>query len=303
LSAGAVLAFATVAQAENSIIIAAFRVDDPSDPATAFDATVNIVLEDVPGVTSVLVSINGSPPELLEEDGPGNWNLEGSFGSFAELVEQADGVFTITIVGDQPSTSSFTLDTDPLVDGDFYATPDGLFPPHGATGVPADVVLSWNDPTGPETPDGIFLFVGTDDFEQEDNSYAGTMSITDTSWDPPMVLDEGENEFSIGYFDFADAALVSSITVQSGTIEWSTSPLAPDGWPDQTPLLVFGSQSYAFFIVGCAEDLNGDGVVNVIDLLALLGAWGQAGVPEDLDGSGTVDVGDLLMLLAAWGAC
>jgi hypothetical protein len=53
----------------------------------------------------------------------------------------------------------------------------------------------------------------------------------------------------------------------------------------------------------CPEDLTGDEVVNVQDLLALLGAWEQSGVPADLDGSGTVDVGDLLMLLAAWGDC
>jgi hypothetical protein len=53
----------------------------------------------------------------------------------------------------------------------------------------------------------------------------------------------------------------------------------------------------------CPADLDGSGAVDVTDLLALLGAWGQSGVPADLDGSGTVDVGDLLMLLAAWGDC
>jgi hypothetical protein len=50
------------------------------------------------------------------------------------------------------------------------------------------------------------------------------------------------------------------------------------------------------------EDLNGDGSVDVSDLLQLLAAWGPCEeCPEDIDGSGAVDVSDLLALLAAWG--
>jgi hypothetical protein len=53
-------------------------------------------------------------------------------------------------------------------------------------------------------------------------------------------------------------------------------------------------------------DLNDDGVVDVADLLILLGQWGQCppppgGCPADLDGDGSVAVEDLLALLAAWG--
>lgn len=53
-------------------------------------------------------------------------------------------------------------------------------------------------------------------------------------------------------------------------------------------------------------DLNGDGVVNVLDLLALLSGWGDcptppANCPADLDRSGSVNVIDLLTLLAKWG--
>ena len=53
----------------------------------------------------------------------------------------------------------------------------------------------------------------------------------------------------------------------------------------------------------CPADVNGDGVVDVLDLLALLAAWGNAGGPEDINGDGIVDVLDLLELLAAWGPC
>jgi autotransporter-associated beta strand protein len=56
--------------------------------------------------------------------------------------------------------------------------------------------------------------------------------------------------------------------------------------------------------VPCPADVNGDTMVDVTDLLALLAAWGPCpGCPEDSTGDGNVDVTDLLNLLAAWGAC
>ncbi len=50
------------------------------------------------------------------------------------------------------------------------------------------------------------------------------------------------------------------------------------------------------------EDINGDGVVDVLDLLAVLSAWGDCpGCEEDVNGDGVVDVLDLLAVLGAWG--
>ncbi len=51
-------------------------------------------------------------------------------------------------------------------------------------------------------------------------------------------------------------------------------------------------------------DLNGDGVVNVFDLLLLLESWGVPGPgasPADLNDDGVVNVFDLLLLLEHWG--
>ena len=53
----------------------------------------------------------------------------------------------------------------------------------------------------------------------------------------------------------------------------------------------------------CPPDINGDAVVDVLDLLALLAAWGNPGGPADINGDGIVDVLDLLEVLAAWGPC
>ncbi len=66
----------------------------------------------------------------------------------------------------------------------------------------------------------------------------------------------------------------------------------------------------AFFVVRlavgpvCPWDLDGDGLIGVTDLLAVLGAWGtDPGGPPDFDGNGAVGVTDLLKLLALWGSC
>ncbi|MHC4826303.1 MAG: FG-GAP repeat domain-containing protein [Planctomycetota bacterium] len=64
---------------------------------------------------------------------------------------------------------------------------------------------------------------------------------------------------------------------------------------------VFGDSPYA---PTCTGDVNDDGVVDVLDFLALLAAWGpNPGHPADFNGDGTVNVSDFLILLGNWGSC
>ncbi|MHC5024670.1 MAG: hypothetical protein ACYTGG_12320 [Planctomycetota bacterium] len=98
-------------------------------------------------------------------------------------------------------------------------------------------------------------------------------------------------------------------------------PTAEGGDPDQ-PLVtgrvyharVTAANIPSFDITGetvtplpaCASDTNDDGVVNVVDLLALLAAWGGSDPLFDIapdGGDGVVDILDLLELLADWGPC
>jgi hypothetical protein len=53
----------------------------------------------------------------------------------------------------------------------------------------------------------------------------------------------------------------------------------------------------------CDADLNGDSVVNVIDLLEVIDFWGLLDVPADINDDGVVDVIDLLLLVSVWGPC
>jgi hypothetical protein len=57
-------------------------------------------------------------------------------------------------------------------------------------------------------------------------------------------------------------------------------------------------------IIGCPADLDGDGMVNVVDFLILLAEWGPCDCCDaDLDLDGTVGIIDFLSLLARWGPC
>ena len=54
----------------------------------------------------------------------------------------------------------------------------------------------------------------------------------------------------------------------------------------------------------CPEDINGDDVVNISDLLEIISSWGLcSGCDADINDDGTVNVSDLLMVIDAWGSC
>ncbi|MBC8522471.1 hypothetical protein H8D29_00940, partial [PVC group bacterium] len=60
---------------------------------------------------------------------------------------------------------------------------------------------------------------------------------------------------------------------------------------------------YPFAILDDAVigDVNGDGNVDVTDLLSVISAWGPCGgCLGDLDNNGTVDVTDLLIIIGNW---
>jgi len=78
----------------------------------------------------------------------------------------------------------------------------------------------------------------------------------------------------------------------------------PFGWQyvDIDRIYLDGYMKITPIIIECPEDTNGDGVVNVSDVLAAIGNWGGNGA-GDVDGSGVVDVSDILAMVSAWGPC
>ena len=55
----------------------------------------------------------------------------------------------------------------------------------------------------------------------------------------------------------------------------------------------------------CPGDVTGNGVVDGVDLAAILGSWGSSGgkFPTDINLDGVVNGADLSYVLSSWGAC
>ncbi len=69
--------------------------------------------------------------------------------------------------------------------------------------------------------------------------------------------------------------------------------------------VLLATSSSGFGVNRCPEDTNGDGTVNVLDLIELLLCFGLPAVPgcdaEDINEDGTVNVLDLIHLLLSFG--
>ena len=90
-------------------------------------------------------------------------------------------------------------------------------------------------------------------------------------------------------------AVHASGTLQFG--DWEVS-VGGSGWAN---VMFFEGLSSG---CGCVADITGDGVVNVSDLLTILGVWGSCEACEaDINEDGFVNVTDLLIVIGEWGPC
>jgi hypothetical protein len=72
----------------------------------------------------------------------------------------------------------------------------------------------------------------------------------------------------------------------------------------ETPPEELTEDDFGTVVYDCPGDFDNSLSIDVLDLLALLAAWGPCpGCPEDIDGDGAVTVIDLLQLLDGWGEC
>ena len=84
-----------------------------------------------------------------------------------------------------------------------------------------------------------------------------------------------------------------------------SDPASPGALPSGEGLP--GGPAVVVFTVSTSNaDVNGDGVVDVEDLVQVILEWGTCPVPPadcaaDVDGSGVVDVGDLVIVVLGWG--
>lgn len=72
---------------------------------------------------------------------------------------------------------------------------------------------------------------------------------------------------------------------------------------DQTETIDVDASDELVIFALCPEDVNSDGVVDVSDILEIVGAWGDLSGPQDVNEDGIVNVTDLLAVVDAWGTC
>lgn len=95
--------------------------------------------------------------------------------------------------------------------------------------------------------------------------------------------------------------VVTSRTSAGVRIDWSPKGLQGVELPG------FGYAMTAAAVDRCPGDLNGDRVIDGLDLARVLSQWGscltEGPCSADLDGDGVVDGRDLTLVLSGWGAC
>ena len=78
-------------------------------------------------------------------------------------------------------------------------------------------------------------------------------------------------------------------------------------WQHFLPFTVMRAVKYPVDILdpptNCLGDANDDGIVNVNDLLLVIGNWGTSDAAADVNNDGIVNVSDILIMIDAWGNC
>ena len=109
--------------------------------------------------------------------------------------------------------------------------------------------------------------------------------------------------------DNASDGDASCEALYAGTIVIETgASLLTNGCPVYArEAIIKGELDGDVIIIGesCQGDEDGDGTVDVLDLLAVISAWGDCDedCSADFDSNGTVDVIDLLIVIQYWGPC
>lgn len=103
-----------------------------------------------------------------------------------------------------------------------------------------------------------------------------------------------------------DVALIRLVIQADQGAEISfESPIFAD--PSANEIIIDATAVHVVGDVACPADIHppgeGDGVVNVNEVLAVLADWGNTSGHSDVTGDGVVDVNDILAVLEAWGAC
>ena len=221
-------------------------------------------------------SVNGSTPSVIESDRfIGN---EASYASGGGIGLNGDGIYEVR-------SSEFT--------GNRSSGASALSAA-GNQGVTIDILDSHflgNGASSPTEAVGLMNAHATiRNSVFKDNSGAGVETILATS------VDITDSCFCNNGYGVRNQS--SNATVGIGGCKFASNVLDIDGAWVETAMNFF----MTFCPCGSSPDcdITGDGIVDGVDLAALLGSWGTSNPDADLDMDGVVGGGDLAMLLGCW---
>lgn len=173
----------------------------------------------------------------------------------------------------------------------------------GYAGKDGRVLLAQLTTVGGDLPTGRFNILGT-------NSDGSDLLAYGQSWPAPDLVDCNGN----GVHDAYDIRDGSAFDCDESGIPDTCEYALPNedcngnGTPDLCDIYTGASADINRNNVPdeceCAGDVDGDGTVNVDDIVAVILAWGDTGsTPADLNGDFVVDMGDLTLVLNYYGQC
>jgi hypothetical protein len=201
-------------------------------------------------------------------------------------------------------------DSDPPVLLGFDIQPDGTLVAMSGNGFvcsegPNDLVKSLA-----ATPDGQFLYAGlaaTDSVTALSRGPGGTLSVivgSSFAIGPNVTDVVCSSELLFAADDTDSPVFPGSMGVYSFQIHADGTFAAVDGSP-----FAAGDGPCALALwapPALTGDINGDGIVGIVDFLTLLAAWGSCpapcppGCPADLDADCAVGIVDFLLVLSNW---
>ena len=183
-----------------------------------------------------------------------------------------------------------------------HAFPSGTYSLRNAAAGNGTVGFSWSTPSGDSyaarwSPEKGFvnLQLPEDTIGFTLSAISGEGHLAGTAFELPFY-----NQTAL-LFDVGAAFGHADLFIPGGATSTRSISLTNDG-----DLLMWADQVHWVLSPRCEGDADGDGQVNVTDLLMAISAWGtydEGACGPDVDGDGVVNVNDVLAIISAWGDC
>jgi hypothetical protein len=230
--------------------------------------------------------------------GGGMWNTRSSSPTVTNCVLWGDNLDEISGNGSPTVTYSNVQGGFPGT-GNIDADPLFVDPANG------DFRLSPGSPCIDAGDNSIFPLGGCGDCDQANPDGPGCSDPDceqEVCFDDPLCCEGAWTQTCANLASFVCNCPLVEITIDlDGNPRFVDDPDTVDTGYGDPPIVDMGAYE---FQIPCPWDLNGNGSVDVVDLLQLIASWGPCeACPADFNDDGLVNVVDLLALIANFGPC